>query len=104
MHFRFTLAFLAALALTCPLFSQQSGTFSATLPPNGPAVSKGTMRMSPRMYPGPVVTGAPYSAQRVSEHVQVGADGTRFTSSNQQETTYRDAQGRTRTERSMMMG
>jgi hypothetical protein len=51
---------------------------------------------------GPV-TGAPYSAQRVSEHVQVAADGTRFTRNNRQETIYRDSQGRVRTERSMMM-
>jgi hypothetical protein len=53
---------------------------------------------------GPTVTGAPYSAQRVTEHVQTAMDGTRFTTTNQQETTYRDSQGRTRIERPMMMG
>jgi hypothetical protein len=91
MH-RFTHLFVI-LALACPGFAQ-----------NPQPVAKSTMRMSPRMFPGPVVTGVPYSAQRVSEHVQVAGDGTRFTSSNRQETVYRDSQGRTRTERPIMMG
>jgi hypothetical protein len=53
---------------------------------------------------GSAVTGAPHSAQRVSEHVQVAADGTRFSQNTRQETVYRDSQGRVRIERSMMMG
>jgi hypothetical protein len=59
--------------------------------------------MSPRRFAGVPVTGAPYSAQRVNEHVQIAADGTRFTTNQQQETVYRDSQGRTRTERPIMM-
>src|SRR5690348_6187546 len=55
-------------------------------------------------FPGTPVTGAPYSAQRITEHVQVGADGTRFTSMSSQETFYRDSQGRTRPERPFING
>jgi len=62
------------------------------------------MGFAGRGFMGSPVTGAPYSVQRVSEHVQVAADGTRFTQSNRQETVYRDSQGRVRTERSIMMG
>jgi hypothetical protein len=62
------------------------------------------MGFSGRGFMGTPVTGAPYSAQRVSEHVQVAADGTRFTQNNRQETISRDSQGRIRIERSIMMG
>jgi len=91
MH-RFTHLFVI-LALACPGFAQLSQP-----------VAKSTMQMSPRRFAGQVVTGAPYSGQRVFEHVQVAGDGTRFANSNRQETVYRDSQGRTRTERPMMMG
>jgi hypothetical protein len=91
------------MAASVPLLAQ-SGVIGSqvTTAPNG--ASSGTMHMSPRRFAGMTVTGAPYSAQRVSEHVQVAADGTRFTTNNQQETIYRDSQGRTRTERPMMAG
>jgi hypothetical protein len=45
------------------------------------------------------MTGAPYSAQQVMEHVQTLADGTHITQTTQQTTLYRDSEGRTRTER-----
>jgi hypothetical protein len=94
---------LAAMAASLPLLAQTGIIGSqVTTAPNGAA--SGTMHMSPRRFAGMTVTGAPYSAQRVTEHVQVAADGTRFTTNNQQETIYRDSQGRTRTERPMMMG
>ena len=50
---------------------------------------------------GAAVTGMPYSAQEVTEHVQTLADGTRITQPSQQVTYYRDSQGRTRTERTI---
>jgi hypothetical protein len=87
------------MAISLPLFAQ---TGEVTTVRTGAA--SGSIHMSPRRFAGMTVTGAPYSAQRVSEHVQVGADGTRFTTNNQQETIYRDSQGRTRTERPSMMG
>jgi hypothetical protein len=65
-------------------------------------VVQGTMGFAGRGFMGSPVTGAPYSAQRVNEHVQVAVDGTRFTQNNGQVTIYRDSQGRVRTERSMM--
>jgi hypothetical protein len=88
------------LILSCiTVFSQSM--VSATASSNG-GVMKGSMHFSPRPFFGPAVTGAPYSGQRVSEHVQTAADGTRFTTSFEQETIYRDSQGRTRTERPFM--
>jgi hypothetical protein len=45
------------------------------------------------------VTGVPYSAEQVTEHVQTLADGTRITQPSQKVMLYRDSQGRTRTER-----
>jgi hypothetical protein len=50
--------------------------------------------------PGGAVTGAPYSAEQVTEHVQTLADGTHITQPAQTTKFYRDSQGRTRTERS----
>jgi hypothetical protein len=51
---------------------------------------------------GPPVTGVPYSAEQVFERVQVLPDGTRITDNRPASTTtYRDSQGRVRTERKM---
>ena len=96
--------FLAGLAaFSVPVFAQ-STIASASSSSNGNVV-RGTMGFSGRpMVHGAPVAGAPYSAQRVSEHLQIGSDGTRFTTNNQQETIYRDSQGRIRTERPMMVG
>ncbi len=96
--------FLPALALfALPLSAQLVGTTAVT---SGTYSSSGggTMHLSPRRFATPAVPGAPYSAKSVREQVQTGADGTRFTSTFQNETTYRDSQGRTRTERQLMMG
>jgi hypothetical protein len=51
--------------------------------------------------PGGVITGAPYSAEQVTEHVQTLADGTHITEPAQTTKLYRDSAGRTRTERSV---
>ncbi len=101
MQVRFSrlLCGLASIGISWIAHAQVSTSVSAS----GNVVT-GTMGFSgPRMF-GNSVTGAPYSAQRVSEHVQIGADGTRFTSNSQQETVYRDSQGRIRTERSVRTG
>jgi hypothetical protein len=50
---------------------------------------------------GPTVTGAPYSAEEVTERVQTLADGTHVTQPAVKVKMYRDSVGRTRTERSM---
>ena len=80
----------------------QDVTSTSTVSTRG--VVQGSMGFAGRGFMGSPVTGASYSAQRVIEHVQVAADGTRFTQNNRQETIYRDSQGRVRTERSIMMG
>jgi hypothetical protein len=49
---------------------------------------------------GGAVTGAPYSAEQVTEHIQTLADGTHISQNAQKTTFYRDSQGRTRMERS----
>jgi hypothetical protein len=48
----------------------------------------------------PVVTGAPYSAEVVYEHIQTLADGTHITQKAQSTRQYRDSEGRTRLETS----
>jgi hypothetical protein len=50
--------------------------------------------------PGGAVTGAPYSAEEVTEHVQTLADGTHITQPSAKTIFYRDSLGRTRIERS----
>jgi len=49
------------------------------------------------------VTGAPYSAEQVTETVQTLADGTHITGPVQKTKFYRDSQGRTRIERTLPM-
>lgn len=95
--------FLALMSLPALILAQTSTVLSSSATSNGNAVS-GSIGLSGRSFMGAPVVGAPFSAQRVTEHVQVAADGTRFTQTNRQETIYRDSQGRVRTERSMMMG
>ena len=46
-----------------------------------------------------VVTGAPYSGEQVQERVETSSDGSRVTRSFGSVKTYRDSEGRTRTER-----
>jgi hypothetical protein len=52
------------------------------------------------LLPGGAVTGAPYSAEEITEHVQTLADGTHITGPSQKTMFYRDSLGRTRVERS----
>lgn len=53
--------------------------------------------------PGGTVTGMPYSAEEVTEHVQTLADGTHITQPSRKAMFYRDSQGRTRIERTFPM-
>lgn len=94
-------SFVWAVALVCFLAFAQSTTTNSSFSGTDNNFH-GTMHFSPRPLAGKPVTGAPYSAQRVREHVQIAADGTRFTTTTQQETVYRDSQGRTRTERPVL--
>src|SRR5438045_136485 len=47
----------------------------------------------------PVITGAPYSGERVGKNLQTLADGTHIEHIMQHEWLYRDSAGRSRTER-----
>lgn len=51
---------------------------------------------------GPAFTGAPYSAEEVTERVQTLADGTRITHESTAVRIYRDSEGRTRTEHTIL--
>lgn len=103
--------------LSCVLFSAVALS-AQTAPPNASASSTsgvlGAVIVAPGMVsnspwfvssigpgaPGGAVTGAPYSAEQVTEHVQTLADGTHITQPAQTTKLYRDSVGRRRTERS----
>ena len=50
------------------------------------------------------MTGQPYSAEQITEHIQTLVDGTRITKTPDKTTLYRDSQGRTRIEQRMLPG
>jgi len=59
--------------------------------------------LEPTMHGQAAVTGAPYSAIEITEHVQTLADGTHITQPAQKVVYYRDSQGRTRIERTVAL-
>ena len=59
----------------------------------------GTFSFGPAHPMGPLVTGAPYSGEEVSENVRVATDGTRFAQKMTVRKIWRDSQGRIRSER-----
>src|SRR5947208_3558873 len=73
-------------------------TQTVTAPQSGRAISIG-MGFSGTAYGPPAITGAAYSAQEVTEHVQTLADGTHIKLKPRTMLLFRDSQGRTRTER-----
>ncbi len=58
--------------------------------------------LAPRGPLMPVVTGAPYSADQISEHIQTLSDGTHVTQPGNVQHFVRDSQGRTRTDRPLL--
>jgi hypothetical protein len=93
---------LLVVLAAVPVLAQSGFSGSANMN-NRTGVMQGSVHITPPRYAGPVVAGAPYSAQRVSEHVLTTADGTKFTTSSTLETEYRDSLGRTRKERPIIM-
>lgn len=94
--------FVIVLLLACVAAAQtsSSGGGSAVVPTrviaaNG-AVSFSALGPGGAVMSG--VTGMPYSAEQVTEHVQTLADGTHITQAEETTKFYRDSQGRTRTE------
>jgi hypothetical protein len=94
--------FLASLSWVLLLsgfaFSQTGTSYSTG--PNGP---HGSMHFQAPFYRS-VITGAPYSAERVDEHVQTLADGTHINETYPETKFYRDSMGRTREERPVFRG
>lgn len=81
-----------------------SGGIVAGSVQSGPSVGHTmTIGMSAPPLHAAVVTGAPYSAEEVSDHTQTLADGTHITQKTRIRKFYRDSEGRTRTERPWFM-
>jgi len=70
----------------------------------GPNGVHGTMHFQAAFYHGAAITGAPYSAETVDEHLQTLADGTRISQTFPEKKIYRDSMGRTREEHHALMG
>ncbi len=85
-----------AAAMACSAEAQNIVSMAS-----GPSEMAATFR-GPR-FAGPVITGAPYSGEQVTEHTQTLSDGTHIVQPSQgRQTMYRDSAGRTRTERPFM--
>ena len=82
------LSFLLAAVLVTPVFAQS---------PAFESCGHGCARFNPPRLIQPV-TDMPYSTDRVTEHIQILADGTRFSNVGPKTRVYRDSPGRTRTE------
>ena len=89
-----------ALAQTQGLVIQQTRVQGPPGAPLPPTTDGNFLFIASESFEGKVVKGAPYSAEAVTEHVQVLGDGNRivnkFTS-----TVYRDGEGRTRREQTL---
>lgn len=109
--YRIALSATTLLLLTCPAHAQQpsqgsvSGGVVVGSVQSGSAVGHTmTIRMPAPPLHAQVVTGAPYSADEVSEQTQTLADGTHIAQETQITKRYRDSEGRTRAERPWFMG
>jgi hypothetical protein len=103
MNARYRIALIAPtlLLFTCGAYAQVvSGTVQAA---NNPPRTM-TMSFSAPFFDRAGVTGAPYSAEEVSDHTQTLADGTHITQKTRISKVFRDSQGRSRNERPMFMG
>jgi hypothetical protein len=92
--------FVIALGCSVPLFSTaQISTFTLDTSPTTVTITFN----APRGLPTPTVTGAPYSADQVTESVQTLADGTHINQTKNVRHITRDSRGRTRTERPILV-
>lgn len=97
MRMRIVLVLAAcALAATAQVSSTAAGGGNKWF--TGSATFGGTA------YAMPAITGAPYSGEEISESVQTLADGTHITRKMPGRKIWRDADGRTRSERAMFSG
>lgn len=93
-----------AYARPDPQGSAEVGTVTATAQTGSNRSQTITIRMPAPPLHAPVVTGAPYSAEQVSEGTQTLADGTHIIQKTSVSKLYRDSEGRTRTERPAFLG
>lgn len=92
-------------SLSCSLLLSSVGFCQvSTSLSTGPNSVHGTIHFSAVAFRGPVIAGAPYSAENVREHLQTLADGTHITQTTPSVKVYRDTMGRTRTERPALRG
>lgn len=108
---RITPTSAALLLCACGTYAQKApqgsagvGTFAATAQTGSNRSQTITIRMPAPPLHAPVVTGAPYSAEQVSEGTQTLADGTHITEKARVSKLYRDSEGRTRVERPAFLG
>jgi hypothetical protein len=91
---RFLASFGCALLFSAFALSQISTSITT-----GPGGMHGTARFNLPNRGVPVIAGAPYSAEKVDQHVQTLADGTHITETFPETKISRDSMGRTREER-----
>ena len=90
---------------TSVAFSQtNSGATSGRLTIANGSVSAATNFGAPRLLHDRAVVGQPYSADRVTEHIQTLTDGTHIDQKHEMSREYRDSEGRVRTERQLFNG
>lgn len=95
------LAFVTVAAFAVPSSAQVSTQGST----NSAGSFTGTASFGmPPAFAFPVVSGAPYSGEEVSENVKILTDGTRITQKMMGRKVWRDFDGRTRAERHFGMG
>ena len=102
----YRIAVIAAILhpFACGAYGQAgTGAFSVSGQSGGTQPASLRARF-PAPHHGPVVTGAPYSAEEVSDHTQTLADGTHITQKTQMSKVFRDSEGRTRKERPIFRG
>jgi hypothetical protein len=92
---------LLPLTVSAAFGQVTTGVVGAQVQTTNGRVSAGTTFTAPRMIPAGI-TGAPYSAEQVQEHIQILSDGTKITQPAMRTKLYRDSLGRTRTERPLM--
>ncbi len=95
------------VSFSCTLFFSAFAlcqiTSSTSFSPDGNGMH-GSMTFGAPFSHGTAITGAPYSAEEVDEHVQTLADGTHISQTDQRRKFYRDSMGRTRSERHPFRG
>jgi hypothetical protein len=88
------------LVVAVSAFGQVSSSIFST----GPDGTRGSATFHVPEYLPRAVVGAPYYGEEVTERVQTLPNGVHITHTDIRQKTWRDSQGRTRTERPMMMG